>query len=609
MFNKLLVVFAVVLLAFFTVDISVADEGEVNVLIDVSGSMKENDPNNLRIPALKLMINLLPDGHKAGIWMFAEQTTVLVESGVVDQQWKERALKAVEKVHSRGLFTDIEDALKVSSQEWLKQTAPDSRNLILLTDGVVDVSSDIDESDASRERILSEMLPLLQQAGVKIQTIALSEQADKELLKKLSVDSNGWNETLQSADQLQRSFLKMFKKSVPQETVPIKDNKFNVDVTIKEFSVLVFKKPGSPATKLIMPDQKKIVNFVLPEGASWLDEDGYDLITIKNPMPGEWKIDADVDLDNQVMIVTDLQMKTNELPNQLSEQESLAVTVHFTDNGNLITRSDFLSILKLTLQQEDALGRKSEWTIEPMVGQAGYFSRVLDKTLTKGINVVRLKVDGKTFIRELEQTIEVVDSPIAIEPVVNEGHESVTFKLIPDTDIIDSSSMEVKVILNTPPAQPETFEVPTKEGEWSFNVDISDKKSRKIVNFLVQAKTVLGNEIKPNIHPFIIDEKFLQSQEQQNKLIAMNKNNQKPEQKMDEPKQENKVVEPIKESKAVEKTKPEDEKTKEKTDWLKTGSMIAVVNVLLFGSGFFGYRLYRKKTQAKKEELLNKLTS
>ena len=33
---------------------------DVRVVIDVSGSMKQNDPNDLRIPALNLLIGLLP---------------------------------------------------------------------------------------------------------------------------------------------------------------------------------------------------------------------------------------------------------------------------------------------------------------------------------------------------------------------------------------------------------------------------------------------------------------------------------------------------------------------------------------------------------------------
>jgi hypothetical protein len=45
-------------------------KADIRVLIDVYGSMKQNDPNNLRQPALRLLTGLLPTGSKAGIWTF-----------------------------------------------------------------------------------------------------------------------------------------------------------------------------------------------------------------------------------------------------------------------------------------------------------------------------------------------------------------------------------------------------------------------------------------------------------------------------------------------------------------------------------------------------------
>ena len=48
---------------------SVAQEdaaSDVRLVIDVSGSMKRNDPDNLRQPAVELLVELLPDGGKAG---------------------------------------------------------------------------------------------------------------------------------------------------------------------------------------------------------------------------------------------------------------------------------------------------------------------------------------------------------------------------------------------------------------------------------------------------------------------------------------------------------------------------------------------------------------
>jgi len=186
-------------------------EYELKILIDVSGSMKQTDPNNLRIPAIKLLVNLLPDGTRAGIWLFAQNTETLVETGVVNKQWKNKALKKITKIHSRGLFTNIEDAIQTSAQDWLNSSSQQKRNMILLTDGMVDISKDIMQSAESRERIMVEQIPLLQQAGAKINTIALSENADAELLDKLALDTNGWSETALSAVQLQKIFFKIFK--------------------------------------------------------------------------------------------------------------------------------------------------------------------------------------------------------------------------------------------------------------------------------------------------------------------------------------------------------------------------------------------------------------
>ena len=90
---------------------------ELQVLIDVSGSMKKNDQDNLRVPAITLLINLLPEGAKVGLWLFAENTKELVKTGGVDKKWKKKALAKVKKIHSRGLFTNIEDAIQNAAQE------------------------------------------------------------------------------------------------------------------------------------------------------------------------------------------------------------------------------------------------------------------------------------------------------------------------------------------------------------------------------------------------------------------------------------------------------------------------------------------------------------
>ena len=91
---------------------------DVRILIDVPGSMKTNDVHNLRIPAVRLGAELMPLGAKAEIWTFSERVEELIPSNPVDKQWKADAIRATNRIHSRGQFTDIETALSTATKGW-----------------------------------------------------------------------------------------------------------------------------------------------------------------------------------------------------------------------------------------------------------------------------------------------------------------------------------------------------------------------------------------------------------------------------------------------------------------------------------------------------------
>ncbi|OQX44630.1 MAG: hypothetical protein B0D88_02055 [Candidatus Sedimenticola endophacoides] len=72
---------------------------DVRVLIDISGSMKQNDPRNLRRPALRLLVGLLPEDARAGVWTFGQYVNMQVPLGKVDTGWKGRAREGASKIH------------------------------------------------------------------------------------------------------------------------------------------------------------------------------------------------------------------------------------------------------------------------------------------------------------------------------------------------------------------------------------------------------------------------------------------------------------------------------------------------------------------------------
>jgi hypothetical protein len=381
------------------------EHADVRVLIDISGSMRQNDPDNLRRPALRMLAGLLQPGSRAGVWTFARWVNNLVPVADVDEAWKTRTLSVSEQITSPGQFTNIEEVLEQAAADWTGEPTTHARHLVLLTDGMVDVSKEAGANDASRERILEQLLPRLEEAEVKVHTIALSARADHELMRRLAERTGGWYQQVDQADELQRVFLRMFEQVGRPDTVPLEDNRFTVDSSVTEATVLLFTKPDSPRVVLRSPAGDSFTDSDLPGGVAWYRDQGYHLITIAQPRKGEWSVEADIDPDNRVMIVTDLKLRASELPAHIAIGEPVHVEAHLTNRGELVTRQAFLRLLDL---RADAIGPDGR-DPQPIndAGQSGdrqaddgrYAFELVERRALPQVEL-RLAVDSPTFVRE-----------------------------------------------------------------------------------------------------------------------------------------------------------------------------------------------------------------
>ncbi|MBT8435992.1 MAG: VWA domain-containing protein, partial [Gammaproteobacteria bacterium] len=209
---------------------------DFRIVIDVSGSMKQSDPQNLRVPALKLMNGLIPTGSRAGVWNFGRYVNMSVKWGVVNDAWRKQADLGADSIHSNALLTNIESALARASVGWSKRDVKTSRILIMLTDGKVDVSKDSAKNEQSRARVLGKSLLALKQAGAQVHTIALSKGTDEALLKQLALETGGSFAVAQSAAELQKVFFKMFERASEPDTVAFNGREFPIDSSIKEMT-------------------------------------------------------------------------------------------------------------------------------------------------------------------------------------------------------------------------------------------------------------------------------------------------------------------------------------------------------------------------------------
>jgi len=319
---------------------------DLRILIDVSGSMKKNDPHNLRVPAVRLMSGLLPYKIKAGIWIFSGNTRRLVSLSRVSKKWKRVAQKRSATIHSRGRYTNIEKALKTVSRGWSTKSKRYDRHLIILTDGMIDISKSAKKNKQSRHRIYKTLMPALIKAGVKVHTIALSDNADHDLLRSLSSQTNGWYRRINSTESLHRIFLKLFENSTRTDKVPITANTFKIDKSVQDMTVLVFRQANSKPGALVTPSGKRWTAKSHPDSVKWMHESNFDLVTVPKPEAGQWGIISKLDPDNRVMIVTNLKLNDNRLPQAIIKGERLTLNAYLSRQNKPIRTRRFMRLVK-----------------------------------------------------------------------------------------------------------------------------------------------------------------------------------------------------------------------------------------------------------------------
>ena len=480
--------------AFLPMSVSAATP-DVRVVIDVSGSMKHNDPQNLRAPGLRLLSGLLPPDSAAGVWTFASQVNMLVRWQQVDNNWRDKANSQSEKIHSHGLFTNIEQALKDAIAN-AKQESDRPRSIILLSDGLVDLKAGDAASKASRQRILDTLLPQLQTLGFKVHTIALSATADHELLEQLSLATNGWYRQVDTADQLERVFLHLFEQATQRDNVPIEDNYFSIDKSIEEMTVLVFREADTPAATLVQPDQREITEKDQSDTLRWQHEKHYDLITIEQPMAGDWFIDARLDPDNRVMVVTDLQLQTNELPNNVLVGERFDMTASLTEKGEVIVRNDFLQLVDTELQQSNPEGEQITTTLDRQPQQSAFRSE-LGQLFAAGRNDIVITAKGPTFERQQRQSINVVAVPLDIEVHQLESEQrSHRLSITADSELLDTKSLQITALLSAEDGSEFSYEVMRQDdNHWQLTLAELQPQTDYQLSLQIRGLTPAGRDV------------------------------------------------------------------------------------------------------------------
>ena len=486
---------------------------DVRIVIDISGSMKQTDPNNLRIPALNLLLELMPEGAQAGIWTFGQYVNNLVPVAVVDESWRAQAKKSALQITSRGLRTNLTGALNDAA--WgLKADSGFQQSIILLTDGKVDMAGKNDANSEKtnaleRQKLMAEVLEKYRKAGANIHTLALSDFADKNLLQQIALETEGLYSQAGNAEELMKAFLRAFDRAVPAEQVPMEDNTFVIDGSINEFTALIFKSKSShQQTALLAPEGARYTELEHPENVRWHKDISFDLITIKQPEAGTWVAEADLDSSNRVTILSDLALSVEGIPATIFPGDKLDVEIKLTNEGEVVKKVEILRLTDMTMKVITASGREGNKVLsDPETPPTdGVYREGLHRLKELGSYQIDVIAEGRTFQRKRSFSMTMIQ-PIDIshKPDEEKGVYRIEVKALSDNLDIERSRVIAKIKSPDDNTIIQSVVYDAAIEAWVIEIDPSKGAGEYTVDLNVRGITQSGKNFKVKPESIVFD--------------------------------------------------------------------------------------------------------
>lgn len=516
---------------------------DLRMAIDVSGSMKHNDPANLRASALDLLVTLLPERSRAGLWGFGEQVQPLLALGPVNSDWKQAARSLEGRLDDYEQYTDLEAGLRAAAEGARTQVGGDTpRQIILLSDGMVDLREPAGLKAArdteSRQRIIDQLAPALASHNITVHTVALSRNADIDLLQRVADATGGLASVAETPEDLLRTFLAALDRIVPGEQVPLENKRFVIDDSVDEFTALVFHGPADSAPVLIAPDGQRYQlpsskeASSLPEGVRWEHQSRYDLITVTTPQAGEWRIEGQVGADSRITVVSDLALVARPLPATLYRGFGYSLQATLANGARDVSDEEFLATLdgnaRLVPEQDaDAEaasggGSKDASLEASMAAVTTAQQRGLerdgadfnvDMPAPQQLGGARLTLtvagyrDNASFARQLSQRTSVVD-PLLVEPVAtsgasgSSGHPPKALEVTARHPLLNTANTRLVATLRG-----ERLAV-SEQGERQWRIDLPSLERDVSADVQISARVELEGEARfIDLAPFTLNER------------------------------------------------------------------------------------------------------
>jgi len=316
------VISAVVILMYATIGVDSAN-GEPNkipdtgnkldviLMLDSSGSMLKTDPKGLRYEGAKILCSFLTESDRLGIVQFAGDAKVAQDLEYFSPSRTEEILTRIKAIPNEGVFTDIAQGVKVAAELLDKAPRTDTQRLIvLLSDGKSEPDPAVSPAFARTLQLIHEILPDIKSREAKIFTLALSEEADRGFLAEIATATDGLSWYTQTPEEIHTSFGELFLAVKRPQVVSQTGRGFSIDADVDEATFYINHEPEAKLSLLSPKDESMTAEKHL-DYVTWFTGQNFDVITVKEPDLGDWRVIGSTLEDGFATVLTDLKLLTD----------------------------------------------------------------------------------------------------------------------------------------------------------------------------------------------------------------------------------------------------------------------------------------------------------
>ena len=451
----------------------------IGLLIDSSGSMSSNDPQDIRKQALKMIFsNRLSLNERIYIIDFDESARRLNQNAV--NYSSEELCSAVDWIDSSG-GTDIQSALQCMRTNLNNDGISSNSQVVLLSDG-------LDQSDYRTE------CEWYAQNNISVHTISLIGNSNEILLQDIAVMTNGSYWKASSPEQLVYILNTIFNMATQSSTLAaVEGNLFENDIYTTNF----FNDSSETMTPLLTGDNNELsFTMTSPSGASyfpnssnasWFFSENILSCQIDNPEIGQWLTDISaVEIPPEGI---EFRFQTF---SAAEDYFDLDIDQNFMYiNFNLETNPDF-TVDSLSIRVTGPYGIETELESDkqkfiPQQGEGNYiFKCALQAT----------KNDGTKISRYLQKHIHYGNNPDHYFAAITESIGS-KLRISLGEDVGLFVGLRCQIVRNNP--QSNNLE------EIGRGVIIITKKNQSIMKILDAGKIEKTDLVKPDMHQLIGD--------------------------------------------------------------------------------------------------------